>query len=75
LTAVNNKINNALDVIDVTTWTGNEKDAPFVAGQMQLLQDNIHDAQQALRGYTDVQLPWWEDPIDERVSTALYFRR
>jgi hypothetical protein len=73
LTSVKNSINNALDVIDVTTWTGDAKNANFVAGQLQLLQDNIHEARQALKGYSDVQLHWWEDPIDERVRTIIIF--
>lgn len=67
LTAVKAAINNSLDVIDVTTWTGDAKNADFVAGQMKLLQDNIQEARQALKGYSDVQMPWWEDPIDEKV--------
>jgi hypothetical protein len=74
LTSVKNSINNALDVIDVTTWTGDARNANFVAGQTQLLQDNIHEARQALRGYSDVQLPWWQDPIDERVRTIITFQ-
>lgn len=73
LTSVKNSINNALDVIDVTTWTGDARNANFVAGQMQLLLDNIHEARQALKGYSDVQLHWWEDPIDERVRTIILF--
>lgn len=66
LTAVKASINNSLDVIDVTTWTGDPKNADFVAGQMQLLQDNIQEARQALKGYSDVQMPWWEDPVDAK---------
>ncbi|KAF2747531.1 hypothetical protein M011DRAFT_46894 [Sporormia fimetaria CBS 119925] len=66
LTSVKNSINNSLDVIDVTTWTGDAKNAHFIAGQLQLLTDNMQEARQALKGYSDVQMPWWEDPIDER---------
>ncbi|KAF2205114.1 hypothetical protein GQ43DRAFT_437343 [Delitschia confertaspora ATCC 74209] len=67
LTSVRTLINACLDVIDVTTWTGDSKNASFVAGQFRLLYDNIQEARQALKGYSDVQLPWWEDPLDENV--------
>ncbi|KAH7126893.1 RAVE subunit 2/Rogdi [Dendryphion nanum] len=67
LTSVKTAINNCLDVIDVTTWAGNAKDGNYVAGQLQLLHDNIQEARQALRGYSDVQLPWWEHPADEKI--------
>ncbi|OCK83127.1 hypothetical protein K432DRAFT_468924 [Lepidopterella palustris CBS 459.81] len=67
LTSVRNLINDCLDVVDVTTWTGDAKNANFIAGQLQLLYDNIQEARQALRGYSDVQRPWWENPIDEQI--------
>jgi hypothetical protein len=54
-------------VIDVTAWTGDGTNANFVAGQMQLLQDNIQEARQALKGYSDVQMAWWQDPVDENI--------
>lgn len=67
LTSVKTSINNGLDVIDVTTWAGNANDANYVAGQLQLLHDNIQEARQSLKGYSDVQLPWWEHPVDEHI--------
>ncbi|KAF2109319.1 RAVE subunit 2/Rogdi [Lophiotrema nucula] len=67
LTQVRTSINACLDVIDVTTWTGDSTDANFVAGQLGLLYDNIQEARQSLKGYSDVQLPWWERPVDEKV--------
>ncbi|KAI9819151.1 MAG: hypothetical protein M1827_007307 [Pycnora praestabilis] len=66
LTKVRNLINESLDVVDVSLWTGDAKDASFISGQLQLLFDNIQGARQALKG-TDVQ-DWWEGPpLDERV--------
>jgi hypothetical protein len=59
-----------LDVIDVTIWTGDAKNANFISGQFQLLYDNIQEARQALRGYSDVQRPWTENPVDEQVGTC-----
>ncbi|ORY11527.1 RAVE subunit 2/Rogdi [Clohesyomyces aquaticus] len=67
LTSVRTLINASLDVIDVTTWTGDASNANFVAGQLHLLHDNMQEARQALKGYSDVQLPWWENPIDEKI--------
>ena len=67
LTSVRTLINACLDVIDVTTWTGDAKNANFIAGQFQLLFDNIQEAKNALKGYSDVRRPWWEDAIDEQV--------
>ncbi|KAF2273700.1 uncharacterized protein EI97DRAFT_150408 [Westerdykella ornata] len=66
LSSVKNAINHSLDVIDVTTWAGDSKNADYIAGQMQLLADNVREARQALKGYSDVQMPWWKDPIDDK---------
>ncbi|KAF2691517.1 hypothetical protein K458DRAFT_411240 [Lentithecium fluviatile CBS 122367] len=67
LTSVRTSINTCLDVIDVTTWTGDSSDANFVAGQLRLLHDHIQEARQALKGYSDVQPPWWEHAPDDKV--------
>ncbi|KAF2440570.1 hypothetical protein P171DRAFT_457408 [Karstenula rhodostoma CBS 690.94] len=67
LTAIRTAINTCLDVIDVTTWTGDATDANFVAGQLRLLHDHISEARQALKGYSDTQPAWWENPLDEHI--------
>ncbi|KAF2790122.1 hypothetical protein K505DRAFT_84526 [Melanomma pulvis-pyrius CBS 109.77] len=67
LTSVRTSINTCLDVIDVTTWTGDASNANFVAGQLGLLYDHIQEARQALKGYSDVQLLWYENPVDDKV--------
>lgn len=64
LTAVRTSINSCLDAIDVVSWGGDATNASFVAGQLQLLHDHILEARHALKGYSDVQMPWWEAPID-----------
>jgi hypothetical protein len=68
LTSVRTSINSCLDVIDVAIWGGDATKADFVAGQLQLLHEHIQEARQALKGYSDVQLPWWEHPVDEKVG-------
>ncbi|KAF3035464.1 hypothetical protein E8E12_006480 [Didymella heteroderae] len=64
LTAVRTSINSCLDAIDVVSWGGDATNASFVAGQLQLLHDHILEARHALKGYSDVQMPWWEHPVD-----------
>ena len=68
LTSIRTSINSCLDVIDVATWGGDATNANFVSGQLQLLHDHILEAQTALRGHSDVQLPWWENPVDDKVG-------
>ena len=68
LTAIRTSINSCLDVIDVATWGGDATNANFVSGQLQLLHDHILEAQAALKGYSDVQPPWWENPVDDKVG-------
>jgi hypothetical protein len=67
LTSIRTSINSCLDSIDVATWGGDRTKANFVAGQLQLLHDHILEAQAALKGYSDVQLPWCENPVDDKV--------
>jgi hypothetical protein len=70
LTSVRTSINSCLDVIDVAIWGGDATKADFVAGQLQLLHEHIQEARQALKGSSDVQLPWWEHPVDEKVGAC-----
>ncbi|KAL9088132.1 MAG: hypothetical protein Q9159_003250 [Coniocarpon cinnabarinum] len=57
LTRTRNLISNALDVIDVTKWTGNAEDANFIAGQLTLLFEHVRDAKGTLKGVTSVSIP------------------
>ncbi|KAG9187787.1 hypothetical protein G6011_05658 [Alternaria panax] len=66
LTSIRTSINGCLDVIDVATWGGDATNANFVSGQLQLLHDHILEAQAALKGYSDIQPPWWENPVDDK---------
>ncbi|KAF1365707.1 hypothetical protein EJ07DRAFT_170417 [Lizonia empirigonia] len=67
LTAVRTAINSCLDAIDVVSWGGDATDASFVAGQLQLLHDHMREACHALKGYSDVHLPWWAHPLDDQI--------
>ena len=66
LVDVRNLINQSLDVVDVSTWTGDPRNANFIAGQLRLLVDNIHDACEGLRGVDD-RRAWLNNPVDARV--------
>lgn len=67
LTSVRTLINSCLDVVDATRWTGDAGNANFISGQLKLLHDNVQEAKQALKGGTDVNRPWNEDPLDDKV--------
>jgi Rogdi leucine zipper containing protein len=57
-----NHLNDSLDIIDVTRWTGQRTSAPFISGQLRLLSDHLASARACLKGPT---LPgeseeWWQ---------------
>ena len=66
LVDVRNLIDQSLDVVDVSTWTGDPKNASFIAGQLRLLLDNIREAREELRG-GEYRRGWVDDPVDARV--------
>jgi hypothetical protein len=61
-------INQSLDVVDVSTWTGNAKDASFISGQLRLLLDTIRDACQELKGRPGERKGWLDNDIDPNVN-------
>lgn len=66
LTLARRLIDAGLDVVDATKWfTGPEQQpsAEFISGQLRLLHENILEAKGALKGWTDNQKPWHEDPV------------
>ncbi|KAB8356442.1 hypothetical protein FH972_024025 [Carpinus fangiana] len=67
LTQVRNLINASLDVIDVTTWTGDARNAEFICGQLQLLFENVQEAKQTLKGSQEITRAWCEDPLDDEI--------
>lgn len=68
LVTVRTGVNTCLDIVDVSTWTGDKHNANFIAGQLKLLEENIKDAKGALKGGEGLR-PWCEEPADESVST------
>jgi hypothetical protein len=71
LADVRDRINQSLDVIDVTAWTGDPKDANFISGQLRLLSENIVEARQALKGPDpDTRPNWWSEPLNPDVSVV-----
>jgi len=70
LTTVRTLINASLDVIDVSLWGGDYKNANFIAGQLRLLSDNIHEAKQSLKGNPS-EKQWWETSIDENACLLI----
>ncbi|KAI9822206.1 MAG: hypothetical protein M1826_000515 [Phylliscum demangeonii] len=62
-------VGQARDVVDVSSWAGDPTNASFIAGQLRLLAEHVHDACEALRGRDRDrdrgQRPtWWHDPVD-----------
>ncbi|KAI9817684.1 MAG: hypothetical protein M1832_004578 [Thelocarpon impressellum] len=71
LVEVRNLLDRSLDVVDVSTWTGDAKDASFISGQLRLLSENIQEARLALRGTESLGRPaspsatgWADNPVD-----------
>ncbi|KAF2104058.1 hypothetical protein NA57DRAFT_70270 [Rhizodiscina lignyota] len=67
IVSVRTLINSCLDIVDVSTWTGDAKNADFISGQLRLLEENIREAKGTLKGGPDIPNPWWEDPLDENI--------
>ena len=73
LVDIRDRINQSLDVIDVTAWTGDAKDANFISGQLRLLSDDIIEARQALKGPDPETRPnWWSEPLNPDVCFQFY---
>lgn len=64
-------LNQSLDIIDISTWTGDPHNGSFIAGQLRLLADTIDEARQVLKGGEEVDGGrWWEEPGDETVRSS-----
>ncbi|CAO1600091.1 MAG: hypothetical protein LQ349_000180 [Xanthoria aureola] len=65
LSALLTFLNQALDIIDISTWTGDPKNGPFISGQLRLLGDIINEAQAIMKGGEEVVGgKWWEDDFN-----------
>jgi hypothetical protein len=68
LVTVRDLIDQSLDVVDVSTYTGDPLDASFISGQLRLLRENLSEARLALKGENEeVRGKWWEDSVEEKV--------
>jgi hypothetical protein len=66
---VRDLVNQSLDVVDVSTWTGDPLNASFIFGQLRLLHETITEARHMLKGENDnVQGKWWETSVEDNVS-------
>lgn len=77
LSSLLNLLNHALDIIDISAWTGDPHSGSFIAGQLKLLADTIEEARQILKGGEDVVGGKWEDAMadDVRTLTLLVLRK
>lgn len=72
LSTLLNLLNQALDIIDISTWTGDPTNGPFISGQLRLLADTIDEARAVMKGGEDaIGGKWWEDDFagDETIFT------
>jgi len=59
-------LNQALDIIDISAWTGDPHNGSFIAGQLKLLADTLDEARQTLKGGEEVAGGrWWESSPNE----------
>jgi hypothetical protein len=73
LVSVRNLVNQSLDIVDVSTWTGDPLNASFIFSQLHLLHETITEARQMLKGDSDkIKGEWWEESAGEDVSSAIY---
>ena len=69
---VRGMINDSLDIIDVTRWTGQSTNASFISGQLKLLHEHLKRAKASLKGPAQgAELEstpgsqWWTDSADD----------
>ncbi|OCT53100.1 hypothetical protein CLCR_10441 [Cladophialophora carrionii] len=74
LQAVKSLVNDSLDIIDVSRWTGQSTDSSFISGQLKLLHDQLREAKACLKGPVPggnvSSVPgaeWWTNSPDENV--------
>lgn len=73
LASLRDLINQSLDIIDVSTWTGDPLDASFISGQLHLLHENLAEARNVLKGESEeITGKWWETSADENVSFSAW---
>ncbi len=71
LSSLLNLLNHALDIIDISAWTGDPHSGSFIAGQLKLLADTIEEARQILKMYVFVRSLRFE--TCSSLSTSILF--
>lgn len=69
--SVRNLVNQSLDIVDVSTYTGDPHDAGFIFSQLHLLHETINEARQMLKGDGNVRGNWWETSVSDNVESSL----
>lgn len=60
----------SLDIVDVSTWTGDPLNAGFIFSQLHLLLETINEARQMLKGEGDeTRGKWWDTSATENVCS------
>lgn len=69
LVGVRNSVNQCLDIVDVSAWTGDPLNSNFIYSQLHLLRETITEARQMLKGEEDnAKEKWLETSADENVG-------
>lgn len=72
LVSVRDLINQGLDIVDVSTFTGDPLDAGFISSQLRLLHETISEARQLLKGEGNTRGNWWETSAPENVGRPFF---
>ncbi|KAJ5748855.1 uncharacterized protein N7511_010551 [Penicillium nucicola] len=68
LVSVRDLVAQSLDIVDVSTWTGDPLNAGFIFGQLHLLLETISEARQMLKGESDdTRGKWWDASATENM--------
>ncbi|KAJ5163691.1 uncharacterized protein N7500_005521 [Penicillium coprophilum] len=71
LVSVRDLVAQSLDIVDVSTWTGDPLNARFIFSQLHLLLETISEARQMLKGDSDeTRGKWWDTSATENVGSA-----
>ncbi|TKX19055.1 hypothetical protein C1H76_8946 [Elsinoe australis] len=67
LVSARSLINNCLDVVDATRWTGDANNADYISSQLRLLHENVQEARDELKGGSDKIKTWNEEPLAKQI--------
>ncbi|KAL5360935.1 Rogdi leucine zipper containing protein-domain-containing protein [Aspergillus floccosus] len=68
LVSVRNLVNQSLDIVDVSAWTGDPLNSNFIFSQLHLLHETISEARQLLKGENDnARGKWWDTSAEEEM--------